>query len=193
MGIQKEPAAFIAQLARTALPSGFSVCELGDQGMCGEGKNNPARPWYESIGCGRYVSIDGNGRGTLTADLNQGIADMGLSELRPRFDLVTDFGTGEHIFDQAQVWRTIHDLTKPRGYIAFDRPAQGYQKHCYYLTNDCLYVDIAAANGYGVVWFARAATPRGQLIRGAFRTPSVSRSFVVPQQGRYLKDLVIAR
>ncbi len=182
MGIQKEPAAFIAALG---LPRGFSVCELGNQGICGEGKNIPAQPWYETLGCGQYVSIDGNGRGTWTEDLNHPIF-RGV-----RFDLVTDFGTGEHIFDQAQVWRTLHELTKAGGIIAFDRPAQGYKTHCYYLTDECLYVDLAAANHYEVLWLAQATTGRGELIRGAFRRPTTAAPFVVPQQGRYRSSLVI--
>ena len=182
MGIQKEPAAFIAQLP---LPKGFSVCELGDQGMCGEPTKRLAKDWYEQeLGCGRYVSIDGNGRGTLTADLNLPIY------LKP-FDLVTDFGTGEHIFDQAQVWKTLHTLTKPGGFIAFDRPLSGYQTHCFYLTTPCLYLDIAAANGYAVLWLERAPTARGELIRGVYRRPLTSAPFRVPQQGRYRKSLVI--
>jgi hypothetical protein len=183
MGIQKEPAAFVASLP---LPKGFSVCELGDQGMCGEPTKRLAKVWYEQeLGCGRYVSIDGNGRGTWTADLNHPLV------FDQPFDLVTDFGTGEHIFDQAQVWRTLHELTKPGGYLVFDRPAQGYQKHCYYLTNLCLYEDIAAANNYTVVWLQQALTPRGELIRGVYRLPLTAAPFRVPQQGRYQASLVI--
>ena len=184
MGIQKECAAFVATLP---LPKGFSVCELGDQGMCGEPTKRLAKVWYAELGCGRYVSIDGNGRGTCTADLN-----LPLLTLEP-FDLVTDFGTGEHIFDQAQVWRTLHGLTKPGGYIAFDRPSQGYTKHCYYVTNECLFRDIAATNAYRVVWLEHAATPRGELIRGVYQRPSSTAPFRTPQQGRYLESLVIPR
>lgn len=182
MGIQKEPAAFVAKLP---LPKRFRVCELGDQGMCGQGKHDLAKDWYEGLGCGRYVSIDGNGRGTLTADLNKPVT------FSAPFDLVTDFGTGEHIFDQAQVWRTMHALTKPGGYIVFDRPTQGYAKHCYYLTNECLYQDIASANDYTVLWLEKAITPRGELIRGAFQRPMSNTPFHVPQQGRYRASLVI--
>lgn len=188
MGIHKEVAAFVDALA---LPPGFSVCELGDQGMCGTGKHHPARPWYEGLGCGRYVSIDGNGRGTVTHDLNLPLdGHVGDPTFEP-FDLVTDFGTGEHIFDQAQVWRTIHALTTPGGVIAFDRPAQGYPTHCYYLTDECLYRDLAEANGYTTLWLAQAQTPRGVLIRGAYRRPPTHAAFVVPQQGRYRSSLVI--
>jgi SAM-dependent methyltransferase len=183
MGILKEPAAFVAALP---LPKGFSVCELGDQGMCGEPTKRLAKVWYETErGCGRYVSIDGNGRGTLTADLNLPI------RFNEAFDLVTDFGTGEHIFDQAQVWRTLHELTKPGGVIVFDRPTQGYHKHCFYLTNECLYQDIAVANDYHVLWLETATTPRGELIRGAFRRPMTNDAFRTPQQGRYRESLRI--
>lgn len=184
MGIQREPAAYIQSMQ---LPKGFSVCELGDQGMCGEATKRLAKVWYEEMGCGRYVSIDGNGRGTMTADLNKPIPPM------EPFDLVTDFGTGEHIFDQAQVWRTMHQLCKPGGFIAFDRPSAGYQTHCFYLTNECLYRDIAAANGYDVVWFETAQTRRGELMRGVFQLPKKTAPFVVPNQARYITDLVIPR
>jgi hypothetical protein len=183
MGIQKDVAAFIASM-RGRLPLEFSVCELGDQGMCGEPTKRLARDWYRELGCGRYVSIDGNGRATLTADLNLPIA------IEP-FDLVTDFGTGEHIFDQAQVWRTLHTLTKPGGHIAFDRPAAGYATHCYYVTHECLYEDIAAANDYVVRWLERATTKRGELIHGVFQRPLMPAPFRIPQQGRYRASLVI--
>lgn len=175
-----------AKIAALPLPAGFSVCELGDQGMAGEPTRRLAKAWYAERGCGRYVSIDGNGKGTLTADLNKPLT------LEP-FDLVTDFGTGEHVFDQAQVWRTVHALTKPGGYIAFDRPAQGYHKHCFYLTNECLFRDLAEANAYEVVWLDKTTRERGELIRGIYRKPKTALPFCVPQQGKYRPSLVIGR
>lgn len=186
MGIQKEPAAFIAAMQ---LPKGFSVCELGDQGMCGEPTKRLAKDWYQELGGGRYVSIDGNGKGDFAIDLNQPMPSS-MRVMTEWFDLVTDFGTGEHIFDQAQVWRTMHDLCKPGGYIAFDRPAKGYQTHCFYLTNECLYRDIASANGYVILWLEGATTKRGDLIRGVYRKITSER-FKVPQQSRYQASLVI--
>jgi len=190
MGILKEPAAFIASLG---LPKGFSVCELGDQWMSDLTAPQLAADWYRSIGCGHYVSIDGNGRGTHTHDLNKPVFLLKHHSQKDEiltFDLVTDFGTGEHVFDQAQVWRTIHGLTKVGGCIAFDRPAQGYQKHCYYLTNECLFRDIARANKYELKWLERATRKRGELIRGVFKR-TTDAAFRVPQQGKYLPDLVI--
>lgn len=184
MGILKEPATFVKALC---LRPGFSVCELGDQWMS-VGAQRLAAEWYRDLGCGRYVSIDGNGKATVTADLNAPFPSPGEP-----FDLVTDFGTGEHIFDQAQVWRTMHALTKPGGYMVFDRPSQGYPGHCYYLTDPGLFRDIAQANGYVVLRLEEAETPRGRLVRGVFQRLSMSLvSFQVPQQHRYRASLVIA-
>lgn len=165
------------------LPKNFSVCELGDQYLT-QGERRLAMDWYREIGCGRYESIDGNGRGTVLADL-----DRPLKQRLGQFDLVTDFGTGEHVFDQGQVWRTIHALTKKHGYIAFDRPAVGYPEHCFYLSNECLFRDIAAANNYGIVELAYHETMRGALWRGVYYKTSGKGSFVPPKQGRYTKLL----
>jgi hypothetical protein len=191
MGILQEPAAFVKALK---LPEGFSVCELGNQMMSGGQTPKPAESFYRALGCGRYESIDGNGKGTLTADLNLRLAfEVYRSSVNffEAFDLVTDFGTGEHIFDQAQVWRTLHELVKPGGYIAFDRPMHGYKGHCYYRVDPCLYRDVANANDYKVRKLDQAKTPRGELVRGVFQRPAVAAEFRVPQQGRYRESLVI--
>lgn len=177
MGILKEPAGMVRALK---LPAGFSVCELGDQMMSGGPEPTPAEAFYRELGCGRYEAIDGNARGTVTADLN-----LPLTKPLGPFDLVTDFGTGEHIFDQAQVWKTLHRLCQPGGYIVIDRPSQGYVGHCFYLITVALVQDIAAANGYRVIALKVAKTPRGKLLRAIVRRPLIDAAFVVPQQGRY--------
>lgn len=181
MGILAEPAQFVRDLD---LPKGFSVCELGDQWVTYTQPHILASEFYAELGCGRYVSIDGNGRGTVTADLNRKLGAVRLGQ----FDLVTDFGTGEHVFNQAQVWRTVHELTRAGGFIVFDRPSQGYETHCFYLTNETLFRDLAAVNGYSVLKLEHAQTKRGRLIRGVFRKGPEA-AFSNPQQGRYQKAL----
>jgi hypothetical protein len=183
VGILLEPAEFVRDLP---LRKGFSVCELGDQYITHETPHRLASEFYKELGCGRYESIDGNGRGTITHDLNV----KWVQPIEP-FDLVTDFGTGEHIFNQAQVWRTLHVLTRPRGYIVFDRPTSGYPGHCFYHIQQTLIEDIAAANQYHIVRLEPARTGRGTLRRGVFRKREATR-FRIPQQGRYQKALVIA-
>lgn len=187
MGILKQPATFVKKLR---LPRGFAVCELGDQWLTFTQPHRLAAGWYGELGCGRYESIDGNGRGTVTLDLNRSLSAQGCDHLVGAFDLVTDFGTGEHVFDQAQVWRTIHALVKVGGYIAFDRPTAGYPTHCYYLVDECLVRDIARANAYEIVRLDREKTKRGELVRGVLRK-QIAGPFQVPQQGRYHSSLVI--
>jgi hypothetical protein len=180
MGILAEPARFVEALK---LPKGFSVCELGDQWVTHVAPHRLAEEWYRDLGCGRYVSLDANGRGSMTVDLNQKWKhDIGT------FDLVTDFGTGEHIFNQAEVWRTMHLLTKVGGYIVFDRPSDGYPGHCFYLVQETLFRDLADANGYDLMRLEQATTKRGSLWRGVFRKLRPGK-FLAPQQGRYLKSM----
>lgn len=176
MGILRGPAEWIKTLD---LPRGFSVCELGDQYVTYESPHRLAREFYEDLGCTRYDSIDANGRATIAFDLNR----KWKARVEP-YDLVTDFGTGEHIFNQAEVWRTLHVLTKKNGFIVFDRPAQGYEAHGFYGVHETLYRDLAAANRYLLTHFARATTPRGELLRGVFKKLSDTK-FANPQQGRY--------
>lgn len=178
MGILPEPVAFLRALA---LPRGFSVCELGDQWVTAEDPHRLAADFYRELGAGRYESIDANGRGTVAFDLNRKWHDVKFG----RFDLVTDFGTGEHIFNQAECWRTIHVLTKPKGFIAFDRPAAGYPNHGFYLISETLVRDLAAANAYRIVRLERTATKRGELVRGLFQKRGGETKFTAPQQGRY--------
>lgn len=186
MGILAEPLQFLRDLG---MKRGFTVCELGDQWITCETPHRLAREFYvNDLRCGNYVCIDGNGlSGAKALDLNLPLPkELGV------FDLVTDFGTGEHVFDQARVWTSVHYLTKPcGGFIVFDRPTQGYDAnggHCYYNTQMCLFEDIAAANEYEIIRLEKGATKRGELIRGVFKKKRKSK-FVIPQQGRYKKLL----
>lgn len=183
MGILAEPAAMLKALK---LPKGFTVCELGDQWVTCVDPHRLAADWYRQLGCKRYESIDGNGRGTLTFDLNR----KWKNDKFGAFDLVTDFGTGEHVFNQAEVWRTLHVLAKPDGFIAFDRPSEGYDEHCFYNVHETLFLDLAAANLYEVIRLEHGKTTRGRLIRGVFRKTGTTK-FTAPQQGRYQRSLKI--
>lgn len=196
MGIGPIPAGIIRALP---LEPGFAVCELGDQfwhnGMRRSAKfwRKPARQLYEEMGCGRYEAIDGNAGGTILADLNEPFfsdpTDALFESLFWAFDLVTDVGTSEHVFDFAQCWRTIHDLCKPGGLIFFEKPYQGYPDHGFYGLHKTLFVDIARANNYEVLELKEHEAPRGRLWRGVYRKPSDGRGFEKPRQGKYRKTL----
>lgn len=190
MGILARPAEIVRSLP---LPKGFSVCELGNQFYRADGGKSPAREWYASLGAAHYTSIDANGQATWFADLNHPVAtDHDFEDFTPQlFDLVTDFGTGEHIFNQAQVFITLHDLCKVGGYIVIDRPMAGLEDHCFYSIHPTLLRDIAEANGYSIVHLERHAFGDGELLLGVFRKER-NAPFQIPNQGKYKAMLAAA-
>jgi hypothetical protein len=62
-------------------------------------------------------------------DLN---TDSVPENLRGQFDLVTNFGTSEHIFDQYRIFMAVHEFTKTGGLIYHDVPMGGYFYHGYF-------------------------------------------------------------
>jgi|GEM_PF-835741 len=98
---------------------------------------------YENI-----CAIDLHGtEDALQLDLNQPV------ELDQTFDLVFNFGTGEHIFNVYQFFKTIHELTKPGGLMLHVMPFQGWVDHGFFNFQPTLYWDLAESNNYDVVGF----------------------------------------
>jgi len=100
--------------------------------------------------CGfEYCALDiFDADNTILFDLN--IHEPG-DELRGKFDLVTNFGTTEHVINQYQSMKTIHDLAKPGGIIYHDIPMSGYHDHGYLSYHPRFFFDLALANTYRVV------------------------------------------
>lgn len=189
MGIGPEPAQMLKDLK---LPKGFSVCELGSQ-IAHNGsrkdpdwKSWPARELYQAMGCSRYESIDANGEATITADLNEPLGPYAMDDVFGQaFDLTTDFGTIEHLANPIQGWKTLHELTKPGGLIAGDKPASGYPGHGFWLHDKIFFVQLARANMYKTVHWQEVRTGRGTCWRFVFRTPPEYAPFVYPRQGKW--------
>tara|TARA_B100000959_G_scaffold95620_1_gene101425 strand:- start:440 stop:1240 length:801 start_codon:yes stop_codon:yes gene_type:complete len=70
-----------------------------------------------------------------------------------QYDVVTNIGTTEHIFNQYSVFKSIHNLTKPNGLIFHQVPGQGYYDHGFYNYQPTFFFDLAAANDYSIVGF----------------------------------------
>jgi SAM-dependent methyltransferase len=167
------------------LPLGGAVLELGAQQLSCQGNEEAVGQFIEHLtgrtrpgrkqivrfadggyfgelltACGfDYRSIDLiNGFNTVLLDLNIHFAP---EELRDRFDLVTNFGTTEHLINQLLAMKTVHDVTKPGGIIYHDLPMSGYLRHGYFLYTPVLFNDLAAANGYRIVrqYYSREAAP----------------------------------
>jgi SAM-dependent methyltransferase len=85
-----------------------------------------ARQFWEWLGF-QYASIDIDGSpNSIPLDLNY---DMLPDWARKKFDLVTNFGTTEHVANQLNAFKIIHDLTAPGGIMIHVVPAQGLDNH----------------------------------------------------------------
>lgn len=142
----------LAKYARKHLGEAPTVCELGNQTFKArrQGDFPSTRAYYESLGFSRYVAIDINEKmDAIAMDLNSDLQQAyGFTD---QFDLVTNNGTGEHLFDQAQVLRNVHALCKVGGLMLHQLPSVGWVSHGFFNIQPGLFVDLSGANGYGLV------------------------------------------
>jgi len=93
-----------------------------------------------------YTALDiFHGTNTILFDLNVHAPGPKLSG---RFDLVMNFGTTEHVFNQLRSFQTIHDLTKVGGVIYHDLPMAGYVNHAFFRYDPLFFTTVRPANGY---------------------------------------------
>lgn len=138
--------------------------------------NSPNRAWdlakvfYGALfRFSRLVAIDFHGSETaLKIDLNYPV------DLDERFDIVLNGGTGEHVFDVCQFYRTVHDLTLPGGLMIHQAPFQGWLEHGFYNFNTGFFWDLAAANDYTVLVFAYVELNPPRIVELASREEIVS-------------------
>ena len=118
--------------------------------------------FYRALGFSAYQAIDVNAKfGSLVMDLNRDLAEQ--YGYRDTFDLVTNNGTGEHIFNQAAVFANAHALCKVDGLMLHVLPFVNFLNHGFYSFNPILFHDLAAANGYEICRLS-VASGRGREI-----------------------------
>lgn len=114
---------------------------------------NTAEELYLSLGFKTYTTIDINGEfGALVYDLNKDVQEV--YGYRATFDLVTNFGTSEHCFNQWQVFRNLHNCCKVGGYMLHTVPTQGWGGHCFFRYDKNFFQDLAQANNYDLLYIA---------------------------------------
>jgi hypothetical protein len=107
-----------------------------------------AGDFWRSLGL-RYASIDIDGSpGSIPLDLN---FDGVPLEHRKQYDLVTNFGTTEHVCNQFNAFKVIHDLTRRGGLMMHNLPAQGMMNHGLVNYNPKFFWMLARSNGYEVL------------------------------------------
>jgi SAM-dependent methyltransferase len=97
----------------------------------------------------RYAAVDLHGTShALAYDLNEPLP------MDEQFDIVTNFGTTEHVFNQYQAFKSIHERVKPGGYMMHSLPNQGCFDHGFFNYHPTFFYDLAQANGYTVIVLA---------------------------------------
>jgi len=105
----------------------------------------PARLLYEALGIA-YNCVDVDGRsGTLVLDLN---FDSAPEEHWNKYGLVTNHGTSEHILNQYNVFKMMHDFTKPGGIMVHAVPFTVHLEHGFFNYQPNFFEALARYNSY---------------------------------------------
>lgn len=108
-----------------------------------------SRVFWESLGF-RYAALDFDGhRDSIAIDLNR---DAVPKNLRGTFDLAVNTGTTEHVANQDNAFRVIHDLVRSGGIMMHDLPAQGMMTHGLINYNPKFFWHLCRENGYEVLF-----------------------------------------
>lgn len=156
MGISEADLAFLAKLED--FKRFRSVCDLGDQDLlcndegafraCGFGDapmRGRAADFWKARGM-RHLSLDMVGA-AKRFDLNRQSVPLWWR----RFDLVTNCGNTEHVINQFNCFRVMHDLAKVGGVMYHQVPVSGYSAHGFFKYNPRFFSLLAAANGYNLL------------------------------------------
>jgi hypothetical protein len=112
--------------------------------------------FFDGLGYSDYLAIDINTElRSIAMDLNFILKDK--YQYEAQFDLVTNNGTGEHIFDQRVVFENMHNLCCVNGVMLCVLPFSPWINHGFYNFNPNLFRDICAANNYELkfLWLAQ--------------------------------------
>jgi hypothetical protein len=154
-----------------------------------------------------YAAIDPGTPGSqYKFDLNQPVP------LADKFGVTINIGTGEHVFNVYQFYKTAHDLTADGGLMIHSAPFTGWIDHGFYSFQPTFFFDLARANRYHVVTFVIAqlspfrcaqitrhdelpdlikseALPANTHINVVFRKSADAIEFKIPTQGYYAGTL----
>src|SRR6202453_2918428 len=104
-----------------------------------------ARDFWTSLGFD-YLAIDVDGSpASIPLDLN---FDSVPAELRGKCNLVTNLGTTEHICNQMNAFKAIHDLAAPGAVMIHHLPAGGAPNHGLVNYNPKFFWYLARSNDY---------------------------------------------
>ncbi len=108
----------------------------------------PARLLYEALGL-NYQCVDIDGRvGSLVLDMN---FDGAPPEHVGRYDLVTNHGTSEHLLNQYNVFKLMHDFARPGGIMIHAVPFTVHLEHGFFNYQPNFFECLARYNSYEIL------------------------------------------
>ena len=163
---------------------------------------------YKSLGFTVYKCIDADGPPhALMFDLNKDIVqDYHFLE---QFDLVTNHGTTEHVFDQCRAFRNIHDVCASNGIMIHEVPFHNRVNDGFFNYQPTFFYDLASANHYELVGIYLGLPAVGDIMpysddmaRALFGThmdmellvvlkKTTENQFHNPYNGKYLKTCLL--
>jgi hypothetical protein len=116
-----------------------------------------AREFWTWLGF-RYASIDIDGSpGSIPLDLNY---DEVPTEFIGKYDVVTNFGTTEHVANQLQSFKIVHDLATPGGLMLHVLPTSGGLNHGLVSYNPKFFWMLGRSNGYKIAFMTMGQSER---------------------------------
>jgi hypothetical protein len=121
----------------------------------------PSRPFWRSLGLD-YLAIDLVGADALKLDLNRDSVPPALRHTR---DLVVNWGSTEHVANQDNAFRVIHDLTKLGGMMLHFVPSSGLMTHGLVNCTMRFFWHLCRENRYEVITLRTLISPEIPLER----------------------------
>jgi hypothetical protein len=108
----------------------------------------PARLLYEALGI-KYSCVDVDGRmGSVVLDLN---FDPVPNDQKGKYGLVTNYGTSEHILNQYNVFKAMHDFARTGGVFIHAVPFTVHLEHGFFNYQPNFFRALARSNSYETI------------------------------------------
>lgn len=102
---------------------------------------------YRSLGISKYSSIDLFDERSDFKESLERVIDLGGE----KYDIATNFGTSEHLFNPGNALITVHNALKPGGISLYVLPCMGDLAHGVYNINPSFVKVLAEANNYEIL------------------------------------------
>jgi len=148
------------EIAWNILGKNIKICELGNQRMKWH-VDAIAKTFFLNNGATEHVSIDTNGHnGALPLDLSKDLLQI-HPEWKGHFDLITNWGTAEHVnLGIYECYKNIHNLCREGGIIVNDGPPFGCCPwHSPYHYRAHFFPELAKKCGYKTLLFDARMVP----------------------------------